>query len=156
VQLQGTFASFPSTTVRASAPLPQARPRRLPEAVASPAAPKTVASPVAPEAAASPAAQVEAASATTEELRLKEIFDEVDLDGSGQINKRELIKTCRKNRDVAEFLGLPTTIRQEDDSRKVMEVFFQGVDRNDDRSISWDEFRKYCMPQVRKARGETS
>mmetsp|Transcript_48262 Transcript_48262/g.103483 ORF Transcript_48262/g.103483 Transcript_48262/m.103483 type:complete len:389 (+) Transcript_48262:58-1224(+) len=96
--------------------------------------------------------QVAVPPATTD--RLREIFDQVDIDGSGHINKRELIKTLRTQQEVAEFLGLPTTVRQEDGSRTAVEVFFQGVDRNDDRSISWEEFCDFCLPQLAKARDE--
>merc|ERR1712151_1000528 len=49
-------------------------------------------------------------------------------------------KICRANADVAKFFGLPDHIRQEDSSRGLLEAWFQQVDANDDREISWEEF----------------
>jgi hypothetical protein len=74
--------------------------------------------------------------------RLRELFDQIDVDGSGHINKRELIKALRNTPGVAEFLGLPQAIRQEDGTRTAFERFFQGCDSNDDREISWEELQR--------------
>jgi len=71
--------------------------------------------------------------------RLREVFDTCDNNKDGKIDKRELIKACRSCSDVAQFFELPMSIRQEDGSRDVFESFFQAVDVDGDRAISWVE-----------------
>uniref|UniRef100_A0A7S0BBQ4 EF-hand domain-containing protein n=1 Tax=Pyrodinium bahamense TaxID=73915 RepID=A0A7S0BBQ4_9DINO len=83
---------------------------------------------------------------------LKKIFSLCDKDGNGRINKRELIKICRCTPSIAQFFGLPEQIRQEDGSRSVVEQWFQQVDANDDREISWEEFLAF----YKKRPGSTS
>jgi len=70
---------------------------------------------------------------------LGKIFGICDVSGDGSINKRELIKTLRKDKEVARFFGLPAKIRQEDGSREKMETLFQTLDADNDREITWDE-----------------
>lgn len=82
-------------------------------------------------------------SNTPQERELREIFSRCDQDGDGKLNKRELIKVLRADKDIADFFELPQTIRQEDGSRDEMERIFQAVDTNGDRVISWDEFKTY-------------
>ena len=45
------------------------------------------------------------------------IFYELDADGNGDVSQIEVIKALRKNPDLAQRLGLPSQIRQEEDSR---------------------------------------
>lgn len=82
-------------------------------------------------------------SEIAERRRLQEIFQKVDIDGDGSLNKRELIKVLRQNPEVAEFFGLPTHIRQEDGSRDRLESWFQKIDSDDSREITWPEFRDF-------------
>jgi serine/threonine protein phosphatase PrpC len=114
--------------------------------------PPEVLPPALPEAAlALPEVELEAASTfetgprtlNSEETQgqLWEIFQKLDLNGAGSINKRELIKVCRTDAKIANFLGLPTQIRQEDGSRDLMERFFQALDKSQEREISWEEFQ---------------
>mmetsp|Transcript_33744 Transcript_33744/g.104842 ORF Transcript_33744/g.104842 Transcript_33744/m.104842 type:complete len:271 (-) Transcript_33744:59-871(-) len=77
--------------------------------------------------------------AKASQATLREIFSLCDKDGSGRISKIELIKVCRSTPRIAHFFGLPDHIRQEDGSRSLMEDWFQRIDSNDDREISWDE-----------------
>jgi len=77
------------------------------------------------------------------EVKLKAIFDKMELNGDGTVNKRELIKSLKRDHEVADFLGLPTDIHQEDGSRDAMEKFFQEVDKNGDREMSWEEFKSF-------------
>jgi len=67
------------------------------------------------------------------------------LDGNGQVNKREFIKILRQDKDIAAFFDLPQQIKQEDGSLEAFESFFQAVDTNDDRELTWDEFLKFLM-----------
>jgi len=77
------------------------------------------------------------------ELKINNIFQKMELNGDGTVNKRELIKSLKKDAEVADFLGLPTHIQQEDGSRDAMESFFQQVDKNGDREMDWEEFRSF-------------
>merc|ERR1712083_524486 len=78
-----------------------------------------------------------------EHRKLLEIFQKVDMNGDGSLNKRELIKMLRQNPEMAEFFGLPTQIRQEDGSRDLFEAWFQKMDSDDSREITWEEFRNF-------------
>eukprot|EP00747_Dinoflagellata_sp_TGD_P200439 gnl/TRDRNA2_/TRDRNA2_73846_c0_seq1.p1 gnl/TRDRNA2_/TRDRNA2_73846_c0~~gnl/TRDRNA2_/TRDRNA2_73846_c0_seq1.p1 ORF type:complete len:450 (+),score=66.19 gnl/TRDRNA2_/TRDRNA2_73846_c0_seq1:629-1978(+) len=80
--------------------------------------------------------------------KLWKIFKLCDTSGDGQINKRELIKVCAKRPEVAAFFGLPMHIRAEDGSRDKMELLFQKIDKNDDREITWLEFRSFYADTV--------
>lgn len=92
-----------------------------------------------------PTAVAPSVEATT---RLRQIFDQIDTTKDEMINKRELIKICRNDPSVAEFFGLPSKIRQEDGSRDDIERFFQAVDKDSDRQLSWDEFRAFFLECV--------
>jgi len=85
-----------------------------------------------------------------DERSLREIFDRCDANGDGQVNKRELVKECRKSWEVADFFRLPQAIRQEDGSRDLMEQLFQKMDTDGDREIQWEEFKLFfannCLP----------
>jgi len=74
---------------------------------------------------------------------LKEIFVLCDASGDNKVNKRELIRACRASPEVSGFFGLSQNIRQEDGSREKMEELFQAMDGDDDREISWEEFKEY-------------
>jgi len=45
------------------------------------------------------------------------IFYELDADGNGEVSQIEYIKALRKNPNLAQRLGLPSQIRQEEDAR---------------------------------------
>eukprot|EP01052_Picozoa_sp_SAG31_P052967 SAG31_NODE_13342_length_875_cov_9.918814_1_plen_204_part_10 len=62
------------------------------------------------------------------ETKLREIFNRVDRDQDGGINRRELILALRRNPDICGHLKLPMKIRQEDGSRDKVEAFFQAID----------------------------
>jgi hypothetical protein len=79
-------------------------------------------------------------------LGLREVFDFVDKDMDGLINKREMILACRTNKEVADFFGLPQTIRAEDGSRDHLEKLFQAIDFSNDRQLSWEEFVNFFGP----------
>lgn len=79
------------------------------------------------------------------EAKLRDIFDTCDISKDGVINKRELIKTLKRDKSVADFFGLQPNIRQEDGSRDQMEIFWQKIDANDDRELCWPEFRAFFL-----------
>jgi len=84
--------------------------------------------------------QTPAAELDTDQ-RLADIFNQLDRNGDGSVNKRELIKACANSKDIADLFCLPQRIRQEDGSREEFERIFQDIDANDDREIDWAEFK---------------
>lgn len=89
-------------------------------------------------------------------VRLRQIFEQCDTSRDDSINKRELIKVCRSDSNIADFFGLPSNIRQEDGSREQMERLFQAVDTDSDRQLSWTEFRKFFLDCMSGRNGAAS
>lgn len=87
--------------------------------------------------------QVLSAEPPWDEKRLRDVYNYIDADGAGTIDRLKLVKACRESRDVAEFLGLPQQICQEDGSLDQLEKLFQGLDPNDNRVVSWDDFQTF-------------
>mmetsp|Transcript_63968 Transcript_63968/g.161203 ORF Transcript_63968/g.161203 Transcript_63968/m.161203 type:complete len:371 (+) Transcript_63968:44-1156(+) len=79
---------------------------------------------------------------------LRAIFDKCDLNSDGRINKREFIKACRQDAEVANFFEIPQNIRQEDGSRTRFEEKFQDMDKDSDREIRWAELLAYYRHRV--------
>ena len=80
------------------------------------------------------------------EARLREVFDRVDKDSDGAINRRELIIALRKHQDICDLLNLPGRIRQEDGSRDRVEAFFQTLDADADNSLTLEELLRHFTP----------
>jgi hypothetical protein len=80
--------------------------------------------------------------------KLREIFDRCDRNNDGAIDRRELILSCRKSLEIADFFQVSTTIRQEDDARMMLETLFRQIDNNGDHEISWAEFLRHFRPMV--------
>jgi len=80
--------------------------------------------------------------------KLRDIFDRCDVNKDGLVNKRELIKTCRRDIEIAKFFDVPSDIRQEDGSRNKLEEVFQEIDRDADREIRWAELLAYYRHRV--------
>ncbi|KAK3246383.1 hypothetical protein CYMTET_44078 [Cymbomonas tetramitiformis] len=76
---------------------------------------------------------------TVEELR--DIFVEIDRDNNDAVSRFELIAALRKNPKIAATLHLPEKVRQEDGSRDAFEIFFQSLDKDGSKDISWEEFK---------------
>lgn len=79
------------------------------------------------------------------EAKLKRIFDQCDLHHDKKITIREFIIACRKNKDIADFFHLPQQIHQEDGTRDAVEAFFQSVDTNDSRSLTFEELKEFYV-----------
>jgi hypothetical protein len=75
--------------------------------------------------------------------KLKLVFEMCDVNRDGSITKIEFIKACRTKPWVAELFKLPTQIRQEDGSRTKTEHFFQKLDKDDSKTITWEEFHDF-------------
>jgi hypothetical protein len=82
--------------------------------------------------------------------RLYEMWEIADRNGDGKVTKPELIKALRGFADLAEDLNLPQNIRQEDGTRQQFEEFFQNLDTNNDRNISWEEFSFGLRERMKK------
>jgi|AntAceMinimDraft_1070359.scaffolds.fasta_scaffold08563_1 hypothetical protein len=77
------------------------------------------------------------------------IFTQVDKNGDGLINIRELIVAVRGDPKLAETLGLPSVVR-EGDSRNELELFFQNLDTDADRRLTFDEFSRFFSGDAAK------
>jgi len=80
--------------------------------------------------------------------RLRDMFDRCDINKDGRVNKRELIRSCRQDEEIASFFQLPGNIRQEDGSRGRFEEVFQAIDQDGDREIRWAELLAYYRHRV--------
>ena len=56
-----------------------------------------------------------------------------------------MIMGLRKLPDFAALLRLPQRVSQEDGTRDALVALFQGIDKNDDRDIAWDEFLEWFL-----------
>ena len=74
---------------------------------------------------------------------LRAIFDRVDYNHDGQVSRIEAIKALRKDDEFARMLGFEhhTRIRQEDGTRDKLMLAFGALDENEDKMLSFEEFR---------------
>jgi Ca2+-binding EF-hand superfamily protein len=77
------------------------------------------------------------------EDRLRDIFARADRNGDGNLTRSELILRLRKDTELAALLQLPQRVG--DDERDVFEAVFQGMDQDDDRAITSEEFVAFFM-----------
>ena len=56
------------------------------------------------------------------------------------MQRRDFLLACRKDQDVANYLGLPQRIHQEGNSRQLLETVFQDIESNEQNEISIEEF----------------
>ena len=75
-------------------------------------------------------------------LFMKQIFDLLDKDGSGDVNKREFIVALRRSPVVRQYFGLER-VKQEDGTRDAFEAFWRSVDRDNSRTISLAEMQQF-------------
>ena len=80
-----------------------------------------------------------------DDARLHMIFHHSDRDGDGRINVRELLIALRHDITLASLLHLPAHIRQEDGTREAFEEVFQAMDEDDERGITFEQFRNHVM-----------
>ena len=71
-----------------------------------------------------------------------DVFSKLDRHSNGSVSRRDFLLACRKDKEVAGYLGLPQKISQEGDSREKLETMFQGIGRtaSDSDTVSIDEF----------------
>ena len=70
--------------------------------------------------------------------QLREIFARADRDGDGRLTRAELILRLRKDKELAELLNLPAKVG--DGERDAFEAVFQGMDTDNSRGVSAEEF----------------
>eukprot|EP01063_Lacrimia_lanifica_P028973 TRINITY_DN4343_c0_g1_i1.p1 TRINITY_DN4343_c0_g1~~TRINITY_DN4343_c0_g1_i1.p1 ORF type:complete len:152 (+),score=53.38 TRINITY_DN4343_c0_g1_i1:152-607(+) len=76
-----------------------------------------------------------------EEASLRRMFDKLDRNGNGVVSRGEVIRALREDEEVRTFLHLPAQIRQESAEHTEFERTFQRMDADNDRDITWEEFR---------------
>ena len=79
----------------------------------------------------------------------KKMFKKLDANGDGKVSKAEFIQALRRNdTGVNQLFGLGSTVRQEDQSRKDFELVYQKIDRDESKSIEWEEFLVAGLQQL--------
>ena len=78
---------------------------------------------------------------------VRAVFTRVDRNGDEQLTRAELIRALRKDPELQVLLGLPARVG--DEQRDVFESVFQGMDTDDDRSITVEELALYLRRQGR-------
>ena len=78
---------------------------------------------------------------------VRAVFARVDRNGDEQLTRAELIRALRKDPELQVLLGLPARVG--DEQRDVFESVFQGMDTDDDRSITVEELALYLRRQGR-------
>jgi hypothetical protein len=71
------------------------------------------------------------------------LFQQIDVNGNGEISQIEFIKAIRKDSKLAKCLGLPGEIRQEEESRNLFALKYANIDSDESKSISLAEFVVY-------------
>lgn len=77
---------------------------------------------------------------------IADAFSRVDANGDGVLTRAELIKALRKDPSLQALLQLPGKVG--DEQRAAFEEVFQGMDADDDRSISCVEFTEFIAKQM--------
>ena len=73
--------------------------------------------------------------------QLEEIYARADRDDDGRLTRAELILRLRKDEELRELLNLPAYVG--DGERDMFESVFQGMDVDDDRCVTVEEFVRY-------------
>jgi len=71
---------------------------------------------------------------------LKRLFDYMDKNGDGRVNRREAIIALRKDPRVQKYLGISGKIRQDSAEYSAFEELFEMLDGDGSSEITWDEF----------------
>ena len=74
---------------------------------------------------------------------MSHLLAQIDTKDSGEISRSQFIKALRSSQDLADQLGLPSSIRQESVSRSLFQLVFDAIDTDESKTISLREFLKY-------------
>ena len=66
-------------------------------------------------------------------MSVRELFDSMDKNGDGTLNRREVIIALRNSPVVQQHLGLPARFQQGSEEHTRFEAFFQRLDADDSR-----------------------
>lgn len=69
--------------------------------------------------------------------KMRQLFDKCDKDGSGTINRSEMMFALKRDRDLRKFLQAAT----DGDGINA----FDAMERNDDEELNWEEFYSYLV-----------
>ena len=90
-----------------------------------------------------------APTVAVDEAMLRKMFEKLDANGNGKISQSEFIFALRRDdTGVNQLFGLDSTVRQEDGTRDAFERVYQLIDRDDSKSIEWEEFREAGLQQL--------
>ena len=76
------------------------------------------------------------------DAQLRRVFETMDRNADGEVNRIEMIKALRKDAECRELLGLPKKFKQGSQGHTEFETVFQRMDRDGSRAISFAEFRR--------------
>jgi len=83
---------------------------------------------------------------------LQDIFKILDKNGDGVISHIEFIKGLKQNPGIANRLGMPAHIQQEDGTRDRYQLTFGEIDADDSKNIDFEELCRYYGVQRDKAK----
>lgn len=96
------------------------------------------------EAVEDPATEDEAPSSTKPttgwEADIRTLWESCDKNHDGTVTRIELVIALRSNPHLADLLGLQTHIQAEDGSRDEFEAVFRGLDADDSKGVTLDEW----------------
>jgi len=75
---------------------------------------------------------------------VRRVFDMLDIEQKGRINRDDLMRGIREFADVARFFGLPQSLQQEHGSRDAFEAFFQSLAASGScEEVTWWDFYNF-------------
>ena len=85
--------------------------------------------------------------------KCKKIFDTIEKNPQGEINKVKFFQAIRKNPEIVKMLDLPEWKSKEiefQDSDTSLEatLLFSEMDLDQDDKVTWQEFEKYCNQKI--------
>ena len=78
------------------------------------------------------------------EGELKKVFARTDKNQDGFLTRAEIIKAVKTDIKLRALLELSDHVSQADDTQRQFERAFQSMDENTDRSVTYEEFRKFA------------
>ena len=70
-------------------------------------------------------------------------FDKIDLDGDGQISKKDILRAVKKEKEALEKLKLPSAVSMHSASMNTFYQAFDRIDADQSGSISWPEIASF-------------
>jgi len=75
---------------------------------------------------------------------VEKIFAALDKNGDGSITQAEMIRGLKQHPWAASKLGMPSHIRQEDQTRSCYQLAFGSMDSDESKTIELDELLAFC------------